>query len=102
MIGKARHVEDHRAEVIVRTASPELQRLHQVIAVVPLEVLHVHAAGSLVEVLVLDPPLVKQLRVFRVFDADDVGALGPIVAVDHARDVHERTVQLLLHVHVGD
>ena len=48
-----------RAHVGVGPALAELNRLHHVVAVADLEVLHVHPAGAGVEVLVLDPPLAR-------------------------------------------
>ena len=81
---------------------PNWSDLHQVIAIVPLKVLHVHAAGALMEILVLDSPLVEQLRVLGILQADNVGSLGPFPPVDHSGDVCVRTIHLLLEVHIGD
>ena len=100
-VGEPGHVEDHRAQVGVGAALPELQRLHDIVAVPQLEVLHVHAAGAHVQVLVLDAPFVEEFGVLGIGDGDDVEALGSDVAVDHPRDVGVGAVHLLFQVEVG-
>ena len=99
-IGKTCDVEHYRAEVRVRSTLTKLERLHHVVAVVPLEVLHVHPAQAQVEILVLDAPLVQNLRIRRILDADDVHALHANATVCHPTDVGIRTGHLLLNVHV--
>ena len=52
------------------------------------------------EILVLDAPLVDELRVLGILEVDDVEALGAHGPVLHASDVGERAVHLLLELHV--
>ena len=52
------------------------------------------------EILILDSPLVEQLRVLRVLDADDVGALSALSTVGETCYVGVRTVHLLFDVQV--
>ena len=65
-VRKIGDVENDRAHVRVRATLAKLQRLNDVVAVVPLEVLHVHAAGAEVQILVLDAPAIDDFGLRRI------------------------------------
>ncbi len=101
-VGQAGDVEDDPAHVRIRTTLAELDRLDHVVAAVHLEVLDVHPAQAEVQIRLVDAPLVEELRMPLVLDADDVHALLAYAPIDHAAHVRIVPGELLLHVHVRD
>ena len=86
-VGEASDVHHHGAQVAVRTAPLKLTSLHRVVSALDLEILVLQTAGPLVELGVLDVPVVDHLGVRGIFDADDVEsrARGGSVKARHVR-----------------
>ena len=101
-VREPRHVQHYSAKIRIRSAPPELERLHHVVAVVPLEVLDVHPAPAEMQVLVFDPPTIDHLEVLGIGERNDVEPLRPCFTVDHPCHVRVGTVEFLLDVHVSN
>ena len=95
-------VEDDRAQVGVGATLAELHRQDYVVTVLPLVVLDVLAAGTCVQVLVLDAPAVDHLGLVRVMKVDDVHPLLAFATEHLARNIRIRARQILFDLDVGD
>ncbi|MCZ6824302.1 MAG: hypothetical protein O7E50_01285, partial [Gemmatimonadetes bacterium] len=57
---------------------------------------------ALMQLLVLDPPLVQELGTLWILDADDVQTSWARLAVSHSGHVSVRTGQILLDIEIRD
>ena len=100
-VREAGYVENDGAEVGVGSTLAELERLYDVVAVLPLEVLDVHAARAEMKILVLDAPRVDAFGIRWIAQVNDVDALFACRTKVRPADVSVRPVHLLLDIGIG-